>query len=168
MTRPLAVIVGPPGSGKTTVGTLMAQAFGVSLRDTDTDIEAAAGKPIPDIFIEDGEEHFRELERHAVAKALAEHDGVVALGGGAVLAAETRQLLAEHTVIYLMVDLGSVMTREGLTQGRPLLAVNPRATMRALMEQRHPLYQQVATHVVDTSGRSPSDVVAELLSLLKA
>ncbi|HZM81051.1 MAG TPA: shikimate kinase [Candidatus Limnocylindrales bacterium] len=166
--KPRAVIVGPPGSGKTTVGSLLAQALGVSFRDTDTDIVERAGKPIPDIFIDDGEEHFRALEREAVAAALSDHDGVLALGGGAVLAEPTRELLAGHTVVYLTVDLSHAVARVGLDQGRPLLALNPRATLRFLMEQRKPLYEQVATHTVDTSGRTPEDAVAEIVSLLKS
>ena len=165
--RPLAVIVGPPGSGKTTVGTLLAQALGVSFRDTDTDIVERAGKPIPDIFVDDGEEHFRALEREAVVEALSGHDGVLALGGGAVLSEATRELLAGHTVVYLTVDLANAVARVGLDHGRPLLAVNPRATLRFLMEQRKPLYEQVATHTIDTSGRTPEEVIAEIVSLVK-
>ena len=165
--KPRAVIVGPPGSGKTAVGTLLAQTLGVSFRDTDTDIVERAGKPIPDIFVDDGEEHFRALEREAVSAALSGHDGVLALGGGAVLAESTRQLLAGHTVVYLTVDLSNAVTRVGLDHGRPLLAVNPRATLRFLMEQRKPLYEQVATHTVDTSGRTPQEVIDEIVSVLK-
>lgn len=165
--KPRAVIVGPPGSGKTTVGTLLAQALGVSFRDTDNDIVERAGKPIPDIFVDDGEEHFRALEREAVAAALSGHDGVLALGGGAVLAESNRDLLAGHTVVYLTVDLSSAVTRVGLDHGRPLLAVNPRATLRFLMEQRKPLYEQVATHTVDTGGRTPEEVIDEIMSLVK-
>lgn len=165
--RPVAVVVGPPGSGKTTVGTLLAQEFGVTFRDSDADIAAAAGKPIPDIFVDEGEEHFRALERQAVATALSEHDGVLALGGGAVLAEQTRALLAAHTVVYLTVELGDAVARVGLDHGRPLLAINPRATLRHLMEQRRPLYEQVATHTVGTSGRTPQEVVLEIVSLIK-
>lgn len=161
------MIVGPPGSGKTTVGTLLAQTLGVSFRDTDADIVERAGKPIPDIFVDDGEEHFRALEREAVASALSDHDGVLALGGGAVLAEPTRELLAGHTVVYLTVDLGDAVSRVGLDQGRPLLAVNPRATLRYLMEQRKPLYEQVATHIIDTGGRTPEEITGEIVSLVK-
>jgi shikimate kinase len=164
--RPAAVVVGAPGAGKTTVGTALAQALGVSFRDTDADIAAAAEKSIPDIFIEDGEEHFRALERYAIAKALSDHDGVLALGGGAVLSAETRELLKRHTVVYLTVELGEAVHRVGLEQSRPLLMVNPRATLRFLLEQRKPLYEEVATHVIDTSGRSPDEVVAEIVKVL--
>ncbi len=163
--KPMAVIVGPPGSGKSTVGTLLAERWGVSFRDSDTDIVEAAGKPIPDIFIEDGEEHFRALEQYAVATALSEYDGVLALGGGAILAEETRVLLKEHTVIYLTVELGDAVSRVGLDSGRPLLTVNPRATLRFLMEQRRPLYEEVATHVVQTSGRTPEEVAGQIVQL---
>lgn len=166
--KPRAVIVGPPGSGKTTVGSLLAQALGVSFRDTDTDIVERAGKPIPDIFVDDGEERFRALEREAVAAALSDHDGVLALGGGAVLAESTREMLAGHTVVYLSVDLSNAVARVGLDQGRPLLAMNPRATLRFLMEQRKPLYEQVAAHTIDTSGRTPEDVIDEIVSLVKS
>ena len=80
MSGPVAVLVGAPGAGKTTVGRLLAQRLGVTFRDTDEDIEATAGMPVSDIFVESGEETFRELERAAVRRALAEHDGVLALG----------------------------------------------------------------------------------------
>lgn len=164
--RPRAVLVGPPGSGKTTVGSALAAAWAVSFRDTDADIETIAGKPIPDIFVDDGEEHFRALEVQAVRTALAEHGGVLSLGGGAILATQIRELLTDHPVIFLTVELGEAVKRVGLDQGRPLLAVNPRATLRYLMEQRRPLYEEVATHTVDTTGRGAEEIVAEITKLL--
>ena len=160
--RPVAVIVGAPGSGKTTVGGLLARTLGVTFRDVDADIELAAGKPIAEIFVDDGEEHFRALERAAVAAALLEHDGVVSLGGGAILAEQTRVLLAGHTVIYLSVELGDAVQRVGLGQGRPLLSLNPRATLRYLLDQRRPLYEEVATITVKTDGREPAEIAEEV------
>ncbi len=163
---PRAVLVGPPGAGKTTVGTLLAASLGVPFRDVDADIETTAGKPIPEIFIDEGEDHFRALERTAVAAALTSFDGVLALGGGAILAAETRDLLTGHTVVYLSVELSDAVSRVGLGAGRPLLALNPRATLRFLLDQRRPLYEQVATVTVVTDGRTPEDIVAELAGKL--
>ncbi|NEA27770.1 shikimate kinase [Actinomadura bangladeshensis] len=164
--RPKAVIIGPPGSGKTTVGGALAERLGVALRDTDADVEAAAGKPIGEIFIDDGEERFRELERAAVAAALAEHAGVVALGGGAVLAAETQELLAGHTVVYLKAGLAEAIKRVGLNSARPLLVLNPRSQMRKLLAERLPIYERLGTIGVDTDGRDPADIVEEIVKAL--
>jgi shikimate kinase len=165
--RPACVIVGPPGAGKSTVGQLVAQRLGVPFRDSDGDIEARAGKPIPDIFVDDGEDHFRDLERTAVAEALDGFDGVLALGGGAVLAQETRAKLHGHRVVFLSVELADAAHRVGLGVGRPLLAVNPRATMKFLLDQRRPLYEEVATVTVKTDGVDPEDVAAVVLTALR-
>ncbi|MGW0435092.1 shikimate kinase [Micromonospora sp. NPDC003197] len=164
---PVCVLVGAPGSGKTTTGRALAAALGVDFRDTDQDIETTAGKPIPEIFIDEGEEHFRTLERAAVATALASFDGVLALGGGAILAEETRAALAGHTVIHLSVELTDAVRRVGLGVGRPLLAINPRATLKHLLDQRRPLYEQVATSTVVTDARSTEQILDEILSILK-
>jgi shikimate kinase len=166
MSAPRAVLVGAPGSGKTTVGELVARALGVAFRDTDADIVASAGKPISDIFVDDGEDAFRALERAAVATALSTFDGVLALGGGAVLAEETRIRLKEHTVVYLSVELPNAVSRVGLGAGRPLLTVNPRATLKYLLEQRRPLYQEVATLTVVTDGRAPREIADEVVRRL--
>lgn len=163
MRRPVLVLVGPPGAGKTTVGRALAQRLGVGFRDTDHDVEAVAGKPIPEIFYDDGEERFRELERDAVERALAEHEGVLCLGGGAVLSAETRQLLRGHRVVLLLVGLADAAKRVGLSRDRPVLALNPRASLHRLLEERMPLYLQVATQTVETDGKSVEEVVDEVL-----
>jgi shikimate kinase len=105
VTGPVLVLVGPPGAGKSTVGAAVAGRLGVAFRDTDADVEAAAGKAVSDVFVDDGEAAFRALERAAVARALQEHDGVLSLGGGAVLDAGTRELLDGHLVVLLDVDL---------------------------------------------------------------
>lgn len=164
--RPKAVIIGPPGSGKTTIGGALAERLGVPLRDTDADVEKTAGKPVGEIFVDDGEERFRELERAAVAAALAEHEGVVALGGGAVLAEGTQELLAGHTVVYLRVGLSEAIKRVGLASARPLLVLNPRSQMRKLLEERLPIYERLGTVAVDTDGREPGDVVEEIVEAL--
>lgn len=164
---PVCVIVGPPGAGKTTVGGLVAAALGVPFRDTDSDIVATAGKPVPEIFFDDGEERFRELERAATAAALSGFDGVLALGGGAVLAPVTRERLAGHAVVFLSVELTDAVARVGLQGGRPLLAVNPRATLKHQLDVRRPLYREVATITVKTDGRTPQDVADEVLGALR-
>ncbi len=168
MIRPVCILVGVMGAGKTTVGGLVAARLGVPFVDADAIIEARAGKPIPDIFVDDGEPYFRALERAAVADALASHHGVLALGGGAILAEETRAVLRGHTVVFLSVELADVMHRVGMGIGRPLLAVNPRATMRVLLEQRRPLYEEVATVTVKTDGITPDEVAAAVLDALSA
>ena len=162
MTAPRIVLVGPPGAGKSTVGRLLAQKLGVGFRDTDADIEAQAGKTVADIFYDDGEEHFRELERAAVAQALTTHDGILSLGGGAVLAEETRKLLKNHHVVFLNVGLGAGAKRVGLARDRPVLALNPRASLHQLMEKRLPLYREVARQEVLTDDKTPEQVVEEI------
>lgn len=159
---PLVVLVGPPGSGKSTVGRLLAQRLNVSFRDTDDDIAEYAGQSIPDIFVEHGEEHFRALERRAVADAVNGHDGVLALGGGAVVSDETRALLADQVVAFLSVEMAEAVSRVGIGAGRPLLSMNPRQAMRVLLEQRRPLYNEVADFVVDTERLTAEQVAAEL------
>jgi shikimate kinase len=169
---PLLVLVGPPASGKTTVGTAVAQSLGVPFRDTDADIEAVAGASVADIFVAHGEPYFRALEEQAVAAALREHAGVLALGGGAVTSAATRASLvacgqAGGIVVWLDVDLHSAAKRVGLSRDRPILGVNPRAMLRTMLEQRAQLYTEVATHRVPTAGREPDDVIAEVSGILE-
>ena len=161
---PVVVLVGPPGCGKTTVGTVLASRLGAELRDTDADVVATAGKPVADVFVDEGEAHFRELEAAAVRTALAEHRGVLALGGGAVMRPETRALLAGHAVVFLEVGQHDAVKRVGLDAPRPLLIGNPRARWRELMEQRRPLYNEVARVVVATDGLTPEQVADAVLT----
>jgi len=164
--RPIAVLVGAPGAGKSTVGRVLAGVLGVGFRDTDRDIEDSAGKSVSDIFIDEGEDHFRRLETAAVAAALADYDGVLALGGGAILDAGTRARLAGHRVIWLRIDLPSAAKRVGLARDRPLLAMNPRAHLRELLAARDPLYAEVASHTVETSDYSVAVIVDQLRAML--
>jgi shikimate kinase len=160
------VLVGPPGSGKSTVGAALAELLGLPLHDTDAAIEAGQGRTISDIFIEDGEPAFRALERAEVARAVAEDDGVLALGGGAPVDPSTEALLVGQTVVFLDVGIADASKRVGFDQSRPLLAVNPRASWVRLMNERRPVYERVATFRVDTAGRTPQDIAAEVAGLL--
>lgn len=169
--RPRAVLIGPPGSGKSTVARALARLLGVGSRDTDADVEHTAGKPIREIFVDDGEPLFRDLERAAVAIALTSHNGVLALGGGAVLDAGTEAALAAYVdhggvVVFLDVTLAHAAPRVGFNQARPLLLGNPRAQWQHLMEARRPIYRRVANLVVDTDGRTPADVAQEIAAAL--
>ncbi|GAA1809348.1 shikimate kinase [Nocardioides hankookensis] len=164
----MIVLIGPMGSGKTTVGGLVAERLGAALRDTDHDVEATAGREIAEIFVDEGEAAFRAMERAAVAEALATHDGVLALGGGAVLDPGTRDLLAGHDVVFLRVGLSDAVKRVGLGTSRPLLLGNVRGRIKALLDERTPVYESVATLVVETDGREAAEVADEVVSALAA
>jgi shikimate kinase len=165
---PKAVLVGLPGSGKSTIGRRLAKALGVGLLDTDAAIEQQTGRSIADIFATDGEPEFRRIEEQVVRAALADHDGVLSLGGGAVTSPGVCDALAGHTVIYLEIGAREGVRRTGGTAVRPLLAGPDRAEKyRDLMAQRVPLYRRVATIRVDTNRRNPGAVVRNILSRLQ-
>ena len=159
---PRVVLIGPPGSGKTTVGRVLAKLLGVELRDTDHAIEVKQRQSISDIFMDAGEPRFRELERAEVAASLASHTGVLALGGGAVMDPVTSAALAGQTVVFLEVGIADAAKRVGFDRSRPLLALNPRAQWTRMMEARRPTYERLATFSVQTAGRTPQDVAAEI------
>ncbi|MCJ0892730.1 shikimate kinase [Rhodococcus sp. ARC_M5] len=166
---PYAVLVGPPGAGKSTIGRRLAQALDLDLFDTDVAIERDTGRTIADIFSHDGEPAFRQIEERIVAGALASHDGIVSLGGGAVLSPATRALLSGHTVVYLEISVAEGLRRTGANTVRPLLAgPDPRAKYQELMRHRRPLYRSVATVRVRTDSRSPARVVGQLVAKLTA
>jgi shikimate kinase len=165
--RPRVVLVGPMGAGKTTVGRLLAERWGVGFRDTDRDVEERAGRSVADLFVEDGEPAFRALEREAVATALAGHDGVLALGGGAVMDPATREALAGHRVVFLRVGLADAAQRVGLGVSRPLLLGNVRGRMKQLLDERTPVYEAVAQWTVDTDGRTAAEVADEIADLME-
>ena len=164
---PVVVIVGPPGAGKTTVAEEIAARLGVTVRDTDADVEAVAGASVQDIFVDHGEEHFRKLEEEAAARALDEHDGVVALGGGAVLSERTRERLRDHRVLHLDVGLTQAVRRVGLGTSRPLLLGNVRAQLKQLMEARNALYREVADITIDTDDLDAAQVADQAVRLLQ-
>ncbi|MFI5694280.1 shikimate kinase [Kribbella sp. NPDC051586] len=163
---PVVVLVGPPGSGKSTIAALLAERLKVTHRDTDSDIEAGAGKPISEIFVDEGEPHFRELERAAIVAALTDDGEVLSLGGGAILDEATRADLAGHTVVFLDVSLGEASKRVGLSVARPLLLGNVRTQLRNLMEARRPLYAEVAKLIVTTDNKAPEQIADEILEHL--
>lgn len=165
--RARVVLIGPPGAGKSTVGQELARALGVAFLDTDDVVEERSGRTISDIFLEDGEAHFRELEQAAVLSALSEHDGVVALGGGAVENAETRAALQKVPVVFLEVSMAKALPRVGLSGARPLLVESPRARWKALADARRPLYTEAAGLVIDTDQEPVSRLATMIAEALE-
>jgi shikimate kinase len=157
------VLIGPPGSGKTTVGRALAHLLGVEPHDTDQEIEVQQGRSISDIFLDDGEPRFRELERAEVQASLQSHPGVLSLGGGAVMDPTTAASLTGPTVVFLDVGIADAARRVGFNHSRPLLAMNPRAQWKAMMDLRRPVYERLATITVLTTGRTPQDIAAEIV-----
>ena len=169
---PRVVLVGPPGAGKSTVARELGALLGADVRDTDADVEEAAGKPIADIFVEDGEPAFRAMERAAVLAALAGHGGVLALGGGAVLDPEVQAALADRRatgtpVVFLDVSLSAAAPRVGFNTSRPLLLGNPRAQWQALMDARRAVYEAVSSACVHTDGKTPAEVAAAVVAAVE-
>lgn len=163
MTRPVAVLIGPPGAGKTTVGRLVAAKLGMPFTDTDELIETEQQMSISDIFVERGEAHFRQLEADAVARAVTT-GGVVAVGGGAPMTPATAELLESMPVVFLSVTIADAAGRVGFSSARPLLSVNPRATWTRLMGDRRPTYERLATWVVETDGKSAEEVIGDVVA----
>ncbi len=165
--RPVAVLIGPPGSGKTVTGRALAELLGVAFHDTDERIVAVGGRSISDIFIDEGEAAFRALERTEVALALTEEACVVSVGGGAPVDSGTQELLEGHAVVFLDVGIADAARRIGFDRSRPLLSVNPRASWIAMMNERRPVYARVGRLRVDTSGRTPVEVAADIAAQLE-
>lgn len=164
---PRVVLIGPPGAGKSSVGAKLATVLGVELRDTDADIEKATDRKVSEIFVDDGEDHFRTLEVEAVRAALSEHDGVLSLGGGAPLAQASQSALAAYraaggVIVFLDVSLTAAVPRVGLNATRPLLLGNPRQQWLALMTARRPVYESLATLTVLTDDLSPTEIAAHI------
>ncbi|EJZ08592.1 shikimate kinase, partial [Mycolicibacterium fortuitum subsp. fortuitum DSM 46621 = ATCC 6841 = JCM 6387] len=165
---PKAVLIGLPGSGKSTIGRRLAKALNLTMLDTDAAIEETTGRTIADIFATDGEAEFRRIEEEVIRSALASHDGVLSLGGGAVTTPGVRAALAGHTVVYLEISAAEGVRRTGGSTVRPLLAGPDRAEKyRALMSERVPLYRRVATMRINTNRRNPGAVVRTIVTRLE-
>ena len=165
---PKAVLIGMPGSGKSTIGRRLAKSLSVALMDTDATIEQTTGRAIADIFATDGEKEFRRIEEEVVREALASHDGVLSLGGGAITSPGVREALSGHNVVYLEISAAEGVRRTGGSTVRPLLAGGDRAEkFRALLSQRVPLYRRAATIRVNTNRRNPGAVVRYIVSRLE-
>jgi shikimate kinase len=165
--RPLVVLVGPPGALAPETGRVLARRVGASLRDTDDDVAAVAGKPVADVFVEDGEEAFRELERTAADRALATAGAVVVLGSGAVMDPLVEESLRRHRVAFLDVGVPDAARRLGFARERPVGLGNPRAQWLRLMERRRPVYERVATVTVPTDGLEPDEIADRVAAALE-
>jgi len=165
----VVVLIGPPASGKSSVGTLVAAALGLPFTDTDVLVSEAARKPVGDIFVDDGEAVFREHERAAVARGLegfGPAGGVLALGSGAVLDPDVRRMLAGRVIVYLETGFGAVAKRTGFDKPRVVIPGNPRGRLRTMLEERRPVYESLATLTMPTDDLAPEEVAAELVKLL--
>jgi shikimate kinase len=164
------VLIGPPTAGKSSVGALLANALGVPFADTDALVARAARKPVGEIFVDDGELVFRELERGAVASGLDEvrpDGGVLALGSGAVLDPDVRRMLVGQVIVYLEAEFSTVAKRTGIDRPRVVIPGNPRGRLRAMLEERRPVYAELATLTVSTDDQAPEEVAADLARRLR-
>ena len=152
------------GSGKTTVGARLASDLSLTFKDTDQMIESQSGRSISDIFIEDGEEAFRALEKIILRSGLLEDETVLSLGGGACISIDAQSALraSGSFIVYLKISLSQVSSRVGFNQGRPLLMGNPRAQWQALMNDRAPIYEGIASYICDVDGKSVDELVSEI------
>ena len=161
---PRIILIGPMGSGKTTVGARLASELSLTFKDTDQMIESQSGRSISDIFIEDGEEAFRALEKIILRSGLLEDETVLSLGGGACISIDAQSALraSGSFIVYLKISLSQVSSRVGFNQGRPLLMGNPRAQWQALMNDRAPIYEGIASYICDVDGKSVDELVSEI------
>jgi shikimate kinase len=166
---PRIILIGPMGSGKTTIGQLIADSLQIPFRDTDHVIEEKSGKSISDIFLDEGEESFRALEKKVLRDELLSDNTILALGGGAPISIDAQSALRAiaSPVVYLDVSLSTVAPRIGFNRDRPLLLHNPRGQWQTLMEARRPIYESIADIVIDVNDKSETEVVDQILGALK-
>ncbi|HEY0719188.1 MAG TPA: shikimate kinase [Streptosporangiaceae bacterium] len=163
---PLVVLTGPPAAGKSSAGKLLSSRLNTAFVDTDAEVEAGAGKPVSEIFVDDGEEAFRDLERAAVGRALSAGGAVVALGSGAVLDPQVQQQLAGQPVVYLAAGFSAIARRLGLDRPRVIVPGNPRGRLRGMLEERRPVYERLAVFTVDAGELAPEEIADEIESWL--
>ena len=164
------VLIGPPGAGKTSIGTALSKELNMAFADSDSEIEKRVSKKISDIFVEDGEGVFRKIEVEVVSKLLSEFDGVIALGGGAPINPEIQELLssAQYPVIFIDVSIAQAATRIGFNKDRPLLLINPRQQWLNLMSERRPIYEKLASTIVSSDSQKPSEVAKSINEKIKS
>ena len=166
---PRVILIGPMGSGKTTIGQLIAKRLDIAFRDTDQVVEEETGRTVSDIFLEDGEDAFRLLEKGVLRNELLSDGTVLALGGGAPISTDAQSALRAiaSPVVYLDISLATVAPRIGFNRDRPLLLHNPRGQWQTLMEARRPIYESIADTVIDVNTKSETEIVDEILEVLK-
>lgn len=165
---PRVILIGPPGCGKSTVGAAIAHRLAVAFIDTDTEIERTYGQSISDIFVDKGEDFFRELEFEALKRSLINQDCVLSLGGGAPISQRAQEILrtASSPIIFLDVSLAVAAPRVGFNRDRPLLLSNPRAQWQALAETRRPIYESLASTIIKVDGMSVEELVTAIVELI--
>lgn len=166
---PKVILLGPMGSGKTTIGASLASELNCNFADTDQLISQDQGKSINEIFVEDGEAHFRMVEESIVIDALLESEGVLSLGGGAILSDATQQALRQTRglKVFLDISLSAVAPRVGFNTERPLLLVNPRQKWQELMNVRRPIYESLADFTIDVSNLKVDEIVTQIVKVLQ-
>ena len=165
---PRLILIGPPGCGKSTVGAALAQKLTIDFIDTDVAIESSYGHKISDIFVDKGEEFFRDLEFDTLGKSLMVQDCVLSLGGGAPIAQRAQDILktAKAPIFFLDVSLAVAAPRVGFNRDRPLLLGNPRAQWQSLAETRRPIYESLASFVIKVDAMSVEEVVDAIVAKL--
>ena len=166
---PRVILIGPMGSGKTTIGSLLAQKLGLSFRDTDHLIEEQEEKTVSQIFLDQGEDAFRAIEKRVLREELLTDGTVLSLGGGAPISIDAQSALraiASH-IIFLDISLSTVAPRIGFNRDRPLLLNNPRGQWQTLMEARRPIYEAIADATINVDDKSEEEIVTIALSSLE-
>lgn len=166
MTR--IVLIGAPGSGKSTVGVALAAHLQWPFTDTDTLIELKESKKVIDLFVDNGEEYFRAVEFEALQEVLSEDSVVISLGGGAPISSKAQDVLqaSNSVIVFLDVSLATAAPRVGFNRDRPLLLGNPRAQWQALSDQRRPIYEKLATQSIKVDDMTIDEIIAIIESSL--